>query len=70
MKPSFLLLCFFVTVSIVSLQGANSPNPRNLTKDEINPTDIFAIPLDSSEEEIDEEVNEMEEYSQAHEHKK
>lgn len=75
--------CALLALPLMSLQAENTPpptqtnsplpntpNPKNLLHDQINPTDALAIPLDSSEEELDEEYETLmqieKEYQKTH----
>ena len=51
-------------------EGQYNDNPPYDFHGEIDKTDIFAIPLDNSEEEQDEELESMEKYSEEHEKSK
>lgn len=70
------IVCIFFTLAILLISAqvqcdppANqkaqinqpqSPNPKDLLRDQVNPTDSLAIPLDSSEVDIDEELKTLE----------
>ncbi len=41
------------------LDTETTPNPQNLQKDEVDPTDVYTIPEGLSEEEVDEQLDEM-----------
>lgn len=51
-------------------EGQYNDNPPYDFHGEVDNTDIFAIPLDNSEEDQDEELESMEKYSQEHEKSK
>lgn len=45
------------------------PNPNELSHDEIDPTDVYAIPLDMSEEELEQEMETLNEMERAYKEK-
>jgi hypothetical protein len=66
-----LLIAACASVSISAAapawnEGQYNDNPPYNFHGEVDKTDIFAIPLDNSEEEQDEELDSFEKYSEEH----
>lgn len=65
-----LTASFNLIATVASSEGQYNDNPPYNFHGEIDNTDIYAIPLDNSEESQDEELESFEKYSEEHQHKK
>lgn len=60
----YLVAALMLVLSVCYAHDDWNPTPADLLRDEVNDTDVFAIPLDQSDVEDDYEIKDMQEEQQ------